>query len=119
MEHDSKFRKNDEWATVKSRLLGNMKLLVDLKEYEIAKCNADMARGGKSKMNEISKKIPISGERETLLQEIKYKSAAAGGLYKWCIALGSYYEVFRKAEPMKAKAQEMKRKSLLAEEELR
>jgi len=119
MEHSAQHRKNDEWGTVKSRLLGNMKLLEDLKNYNIAKCTADMARGGKAKMAEISKKIPISGDRETLLQEIKYKSTAAGGLYKWCLALGSYYEVFRKAEPMKAKAQEMARKKIIAEEELR
>jgi hypothetical protein len=47
MEHDSKFRRNDEWGTVKARLLGNMKLLEDLKNYNIAKCNSDMAKGAK------------------------------------------------------------------------
>ena len=117
-EKDSRQQRNDDWANVKLRLLGDSHMLQKLVNYEIHTCTRDMAGRAKKGLANLAKQIQITGDRETLYQEIRYKSVAAGGLFKWCQATDSYYDVFKEVEPMKKRAQEMQRKKALAEEEL-
>ena len=77
-----------------------------------------MAARAKKGIANLENKIPITGERKTLLEEIKYKSQAAGGLFRWCQATDEYYDVFRTVEPMKKRAFEMEKKKAEAEKEL-
>ena len=77
-----------------------------------------MAGRAKKGIANLDNKIPVTGERKSLLEEIKYKSQAAGGLFRWCQATDEYYDVFRTVEPMKKRAQEMQRKKTEAEKEL-
>ena len=118
MEKDSRQNRNDDWANVKLRLLGDSHLLKHLVEYDISSCTRDMAGRAKKGLANLAKQIPITGERQTLYEEIKFKSLAAGGMFKWCQATDSYYDVFKEVEPIKKRAQEMQRKKTLAEEEL-
>ena len=87
-------------------------------EYQIHTCTRDMAARAKKGIANLDNKIPLSGDRKTLLEEIKFKSQAAGGLFRWCQATDEYYDVFRTVEPMKKRAQEMQRKKAEAEKEL-
>ena len=119
MEANGQQRNNDDWGNIKLRMIGKPHFLQDLKDYNIASCSRDMALKCKKAMSNLAKEIKITGERETLIQEIKYKSAAAGGLFKWCQATDSYYDVYREVEPMKKRAAEMQKKKVISEEELR
>jgi dynein heavy chain, axonemal len=40
-------QRKDDWGNVRTRLLGNMRLLPELQEYKINKCKAEMARNAK------------------------------------------------------------------------
>jgi hypothetical protein len=50
-----------DWATVKLKLLGDMKLLDGLKNYNIEKTKGDQAGRAKKKMQSIIKEYGASG----------------------------------------------------------
>ena len=43
-----------------------------------------MAARAKKGLGNLEKQIQVTGDRKSLLEEIKYKSQAAGGLLRWC-----------------------------------
>ena len=53
-------------------------------EYQIHTCTKDMAARAKKGLVNLEKQIAVTGDRKSLLEEIKYKSQAAGGLLRWC-----------------------------------
>ena len=81
---DTKVQKDESWPNVKTNLLGNSALLKDLMEYQIHTCTKDMAARAKKGLGNLEKQIQVTGDRKSLLEEIKYKSQAAGGLLRWC-----------------------------------
>jgi dynein heavy chain len=108
----------DDWANVKSVLLGDSKLMQELKEYDIEKLKAEPVRRGRNKIAELEKKLDAVGDPKKLQDLIKSASLAASGLFIWVKANLKCYDIHKSVEPKKKKAAEMKKKLAEAEQEL-
>ena len=90
---------NDDWATVKQILLGDVKLLSVLQNYDIEKLRADPVRRAKAKLIELEKKAGCVGEPERLPGIVKTANKASYGLYTWVKANLKCYEIYKSVEP--------------------
>jgi dynein heavy chain len=109
---------NDDWATVKQILLGDVKLLAVLQNYDIEKLRADPVRRARAKIAELEKKTGCVGEPAKLAGVVKTANKAAFGLYSWVSANLKCYDIYKSVEPKRKKAAEMKKKLQEAEREL-
>jgi len=95
------------WSNIKIGLLGDMRLLNNLKEYEVSKTRGDAASRAKKKYNALVKDLGV-GEGPELKALITTKSVATGGMFKWCDATLKCYDIYKNVEPLKKKAEKMK-----------
>lgn len=95
------------WSNIKIGLLGDMRLLNNLKEYEVSKTKADGASRAKKKYNQLVKDLGV-GEGEELQKLITSKSFATGGMFKWANSTLKCYDIYKNVEPLKKKAEKMK-----------
>lgn len=95
------------WPTVKLKLLGDMKLLDGLKSYNVEKTKNDQANRAKKAMQKLIKDLGATGAE--LQNIVNGKSAAAGGLYKWCDSTLRCYDIYKDVEPKRKKAEAMKK----------
>lgn len=107
---------DDQWASVKLKLLGDMQLLASLKEYDVAKTKSDQAKRAKQKLAQLEKECGLTGTE--LFQFIKTKNLATAGLFSWVTSTIKCYEIYKDVEPKKKKAEEMKRQKAAAEKDL-
>ena len=70
---------DDQWASVKLKLLGDMQLLSNLKEYSVSNTKSDAANRAKKKLAALEKEMECSGSE--LQQLINSKNKATGGLF--------------------------------------
>jgi len=105
------------WAEIKVGLLGDMRLLNNLKEYEVSKTRADAANRAKKRMGQLVKDIGV-GDGPELQAEITKKSFATGGMFKWCTATLKCYDIYKNVEPLRKKAEAMKKEKEQGEKEL-
>jgi len=96
---------NSEWPNVKLKMLGDMKLLDNLKNYDIAKAKSDQSNRCKTLLKNLRKEHGCEGEE--LQAFMAKKSAAAGGLFKWATSTDSCYDIFANVEPKRKKAEQM------------
>jgi dynein heavy chain, axonemal len=108
----------DDWPVVKQILLGDVKLLQVLQNYDIEKLKADPVRKARAKMNELEKKAQCVDDPDKLAQVIKGASKAAAGLFTWVKANLKCYDIYKSVEPKRRKAAEMVKKLKDAEKEL-
>jgi len=94
-----------------------MRLLEGLQKFDITTVKKDMSSKAKSAIKEL-KKMCSGLDGPDLIKEIKNKSSAAAGLYKWASATDKYYDIFRMVEPKKKAAEEMQKAKEKAELEL-
>lgn len=62
-----------------------MRLLNNLKEYEVSKTKTDAANRAKKKYATLVKDLGV-GEGKPLQDLITSKSMATGGMFKWCVS---------------------------------
>lgn len=108
---------DSSWSNIKVGLLSDMKLLNNLKEYEVSKTKADAASRAKKKYNQLVKDLGV-GEGEELQALIKSKSVATGGMFKWCDSTLKCYDIYKNVEPLKKKAEKMRIEKETGEREL-
>jgi dynein heavy chain len=85
-----------------------MGLLTGLKTFDITRVKPDMSKKAKKMIAALKHEIGTDGAE--LIAELKKRSIAATGLYKWAAATDKYYDIFRMVEPKKkecARLQEM------------
>ena len=68
-----------------------------------------MAKKAKKMIEALKKDLNCEGAE--LVDEIKRKSSAAAGLYKWAASTDQYYDVFRMAEPKKQECARLQKQS--------
>jgi dynein heavy chain len=107
---------DDQWASVKLKLLGDMQLLANLKEYDVAKTKTDQANRAKKKLQTLEKETGLTGSE--LLAFIKTKNLATAGLFSWVTSTIKCYDIYKEVEPKRKKAEEMKRQKAAAEKDL-
>lgn len=107
---------DDQWASVKLKLLGDMQLLSSLKEYDVAKTKADQAGRAKKKLAALEKEYGQTGPE--LYNTIKGKNLATAGLFSWVTSTLKCYDIYKDVEPKRKKAEEMKRQKAAAEKDL-
>jgi dynein heavy chain, axonemal len=107
---------DDAWASVKLKLLGDMQLLQNLKEYDVAKTKSDQANRAKKKLAVLEKETGLTGSE--LLAFIKTKNLATSGLFSWVTSTIKCYEIYKDVEPKRKKAEEMKKAKAAAEKDL-
>jgi dynein heavy chain len=105
------------WSNIKVGLLSDMKLLNNLKEYEVSKTKADGANRAKKKYQQLVKDLGV-GEGDELQALIKSKSVATGGMFKWCSSTLKCYDIYKNVEPLKKKAEKMRIEKETGEREL-
>ena len=103
---DPKEQRDDSWNSLKSKLLGDMGLLNGLKQFDITTVKKDMSSKAKSGISQL-RKLCDGKEGAELVKDLKNKSSAAAGLFKWAAATDKYYDIFRMVEPIKKQAEEM------------
>jgi len=86
-------------------MLGDMKLLDNLKSYAIEKAKGDQASRYKSLYNSLKKEYAKEGEE--LQAHMDSKSKAAGGLFKWARSTDDCFYIFQNVEPKRKKAEQM------------
>lgn len=103
-----KEQKDDTWASLKTKLLGDMQLLNGLRTFDITKVKGEMSRKAKAAIKDLKKLLP-GLEGPDLIAALKVKSLAAAGLFKWGSATDKYYDIFRMVEPLKNEAEKMQK----------
>jgi Microtubule-binding stalk of dynein motor len=107
---------DDQWASVKLKLLGDMQLLTNLKEYDVAKTKGDQAGRAKKKLAALEKEAGCTGQ--DLYNFIMGKNKATAGLFSWVTSTIKCYDIYKDVEPKRKKAEEMKRQKAAAEKDL-
>jgi dynein heavy chain, axonemal len=107
---------DDTWASVKLKLLGDMQLLANLKEFDVSKTKADMANRAKKKLAILEKETGFTGNDLYLF--VKTKNLATSGLYSWVSSTIKCYDIYKDVEPKRKKAEEMKKQKAAAEKDL-
>ena len=114
---DPKDQRDDSWAALKVKLLGDMRLLDGLRNFEISSVKGETSKRAKAGIAQLTKAMGGATGPE-LVTALKKSSQSAAGLYKWASATDKYYDIFRMVEPRKKLAEDMQRKSNRATEEL-
>lgn len=96
------------WSEIKVGLLGDMRLLNNLKEYEVSKTKSDAANRAKKRYTQLVKDIGV-GEGPELQIEISKKNHATGGMFKWAYSTLKCYDIYKNVEPLRKKAEQMKK----------
>lgn len=112
-----KEQKDDTWASLKTKLLGDMQLLNGLRTFDITKVKGEMSRKAKGAIKELRKYMNGLDGPE-LVAALRVKSVAAAGLFKWGSATDKYYDIFRMVEPLKNEAEKMQKQKEDAEVKL-
>lgn len=107
---------DDQWASVKLKLLGDMQLLASLKEYDVAKTKSDQAARAKKKLAILEKESGFTGN--DLYQFIKGKNLATAGLFSWVSSTIKCYDIYKDVEPKRKKAERLKLEKAAAEKDL-
>ena len=107
---------DDTWASVKLKLLGDIQLLANLKEFDVSKTKADMANRAKKKLAILEKETGFTGNDLYLF--VKTKNLATSGLYSWVSSTIKCYDIYKDVEPKRKKAEEMKKQKAAAEKDL-
>jgi len=103
---DFREQKDDSWNGLKAKLLGDMQLLNGLRTFDITKVKPDMSKKAKAGIKDLKKSLD-GKEGAELFKELKNKSLAGAGLFKWANATDKYYDIFRMVEPKKKLAEKM------------
>jgi dynein heavy chain, axonemal len=96
----------------------DMKLLDNLKTYNVEKTRKQDADNAKKRIQKILKDNKEIPPEEMPAYIMKAKSLAAGGLYSWCESTLKCYDINKEVEPKKQKAREMKAQKEKGEKEL-
>ena len=98
-------------------MLGDMQLLNTLKHFDITTVKGEMSNKAKKGIKGLKASLG-NLEGDALIAELKKKSLAGAGLYKWAAATDEYYDIFRMVEPKKKLAEQMQKAKDEAEAEL-
>lgn len=99
--------RNDDWVNIKTHVLGDMRLLENLKNFPIDKVKSEMSKKAKGVIAKLKKEMG-GVEGKELEAMIKSKtSTACLGLYKWAASTDKYYDIFCDVEPLKKQAEKM------------
>ena len=107
---------DDTWASVKLKLISDMDLLKNLKEYQVDKLKTDGANKAKRALANLEKDAGCTGAE--LYSYVKGKSLAAAGLYSWVASTIKCFDIYKDVEPKRKKAEEMKKQKVAAEKDL-
>mmetsp|Transcript_20740 Transcript_20740/g.31954 ORF Transcript_20740/g.31954 Transcript_20740/m.31954 type:complete len:772 (-) Transcript_20740:1647-3962(-) len=105
------------WANIKAQLLGDTRMLENLKNYEVSKTKGDAANRAKKKMAKLVSDMGV-GDGPELQKVINTKNQATGGLYRWCSATLKCYDIYKNVEPLRKNAELMKKQKEQGEKEL-
>ena len=109
---------NPDWAAIKVQVLGNFKLVDELKTYDVEKTKGNDANNARKKMQKVqkdNKEIPLEEMTKFITEK---KSVAVGALYAWCDATIKCYDINKTVEPKKLKAKQMRAAKEKGEREL-
>jgi len=109
---------NPDWPAIKAQVLMDMKLLENLKTYNVEKTRPADAANAKKRIQKILKDNKEIPPEEMAAFILKQKSQAAGGLYSWCESTLKCYDINKEVEPKKIKAATMKAQKEKGEKEL-
>ncbi len=107
---------DDAWASVKLKLISDMDLLKNLKEYQVDKLKAEGANKAKKALANLEKDAGCTGAE--LYAYVKNKSLAAAGLYSWVASTIKCFDIFRDVEPKRKNAEKLKVLKAAAEKDL-
>jgi dynein heavy chain len=99
------------------QVLGNFKLVDELKTYDVEHTKSSGAANAKKKMQKIAKDFKETAP-EDLPKLISGKSLAVGALYAWTDATLKCYDINKTVEPKKLKAKQMRAAKEKGEKEL-
>jgi len=106
-----------DWSGIKMQVLGNFKLVDELKTYDVEHTKTAGANNAKKKMQKIAKDFKETAP-EDLAKLISGKSLAVGALYAWTDATLKCYDINKTVEPKKLKAKQMRAAKEKGEKEL-
>jgi uncharacterized protein YlxW (UPF0749 family) len=101
--------KNDDWDQVKLKCLKNTKLTEEMMSLDMSTITSTQAGRADKVIAGLKKESKLDGEE--LVEWVAKKSGPCGGLWSWCVATQSCYEIFKDVAPKKKKAAEMQVKS--------
>lgn len=104
------------WPSVKTGLLGDMKLVQTLATFDVPSTRANGASKAEQRIAKMKKDHKV--DADGLYEVIKKASGACAGLYRWADASLNAYNIFKDVEPKRKKAEALKAAKAKGEKEL-
>lgn len=104
------------WPSVKVGLLGDMGLVKNLQEYQVAECRPNAATKAQSLVDKQLHKNKV--DADGLKDMVQRSSGAVAGLFSWANATLKAYVIFRDVEPKRKKAEQMRKQKIQGEKDL-
>jgi dynein heavy chain len=101
--------KEDGWDQIKSKMLGRMGLVEDMKSIEMSAVTRGQAERVKASLKKMRQAAKLEGDE--LVEWIRGKSGPTSAMWCWAVSTDECYDIYKDVKPKQDLAAKMKSKS--------